>query len=355
MGGRAMVKLETGDILGMDAEALVNTVNCIGFMGRGLALQFSKAYPANLKAYQVACKHGEVVPGRMFIHATGQMTNPKFIINFPTKRHWKGKSRMEDIEAGLVDLVAKIQDLGIHSIAIPPLGCGLGGLDWGQVRLRIEKALVGLPNIEVYLFPPEGAPEAKDMVQSREVPGMTQGRAALVTLMDRYLRGLMDPFVTLLEVHKLMYFLQAADEPLRLRYVKALYGPYAENLRNVLARIEGHLVSGYSDGGDSPMKQLELVPGAVEAAERHLAAHQDTKARLARVEDLVEGFETPFGLELLATVHWLATHEDARSPEEARRLAYAWNDRKKRFTPDQITLAWNTLGSKGWVGSMAQA
>ena len=232
-----LLSVETGDILAMDAEALVNTVNCIGFMGRGLALQFSKAYPANLKAYQVACKRGEVVPGQMFIQATGQMTNPKFIINFPTKRHWKGKSRIEDIEAGLVDLVAKIQELGINSIAIPPLGCGLGGLDWGQVRPRIEKAMAPLPHLLVHLFPPEGAPVAKDMVQSREVPGMTQGRAALVTLMDRYLGGLMDPFVTLLEVHELMYFLQAAEEPLRLRYVKAIYGPYAENLRNVLTRI----------------------------------------------------------------------------------------------------------------------
>jgi len=173
--------------------------------------------------------------------------------------------------------------------------------------------------------------------------------------MDRYLGGLMDPFVTLLEVHKLMYFLQAAEEPLRLRYVKAIYGPYAENLRNVLTRIEGNLVSGYSDGGDSPTKQLELLPGAVEAATRHLAAHSDTKARLDRVVDLVEGFETPFGLELLATVHWLVAQEGARTPEEVRRLAYAWSDRKKRFTPGQITLAWETLCSKGWVPGKAEA
>ena len=350
-----MIELKTGDILGTDAEALVNTVNCVGFMGRGLAQQFSKAYAPNLKAYQAACKRGEVTPGRMFIHATGQMTNPKFIINFPTKRHWKGKSRLEDIEAGLVDLVVRIQELGIRSIAIPPLGCGLGGLDWDQVRPRIEKALVLLPDVQVYLFPPAGAPEAKDMVQSREVPEMTQGRAALVTLMDRYLRGLMDPFVTLLEVHKLMYFLQAAQEPLRLRYKKHIYGPYAENLRNVLARIEGHLVSGYSDGGDTPTKQLELVPGAVADADRFLAEHPDTKARLEQVVDLVEGFETPFGLELLSTVHWTASRENARSPEEAQRLAYAWNDRKKRFTPDQIDLAWETLQKKGWLRRAAEA
>lgn len=350
-----MIELKTGDILDMDVEALVNTVNCVGFMGRGLAQQFSKAYAPNLKAYEAACKRGEVVPGRMFIHATGQMTNPKFIINFPTKRHWKGKSRMEDIEAGLTDLVTQIQQLGIHSIALPPLGCGLGGLDWNQVHPRIEAAMAALPDVQVYLFPPAGAPDSKKMVQSREVPEMTKGRAALVTLMDRYLHGLMDPFVTLLEVHKLMYFLQSAHEPLRLRYVKHLYGPYAENLRNVLSRIEGHLVSGYSDGGDNPAKQLELVPGAVTDADRFLAEHPETKERLERVVDLVEGFETPFGLELLATVHWIASHEHAHTPEEAQRLAYAWNERKKRFTPDQINLAWETLQKKGWLGHTAVA
>jgi O-acetyl-ADP-ribose deacetylase (regulator of RNase III) len=344
-----MFRQEAGDILGMDVEALVNTVNCIGYMGRGLALQFSKAFPDNLKAYQAACKRGEVVPGRMFIYATGQMTNPKFIINFPTKRHWKGKSRMEDIESGLVDLAAQIQALGIQSVAIPPLGCGLGGMDWGQVAPRIEKALAGISGLQVHLFPPAGTPEAREMVQSREVPVMTQGRAALVTLMNRYLGGLMDPCVSLLEVHKLMYFLQEAEEPLRLSYVKHLYGPYAENLRNVLTRIEGHFVSGYSDGGDTPTKQLELVPGAVEEAERFLVTNPTTQANLERVVDLVEGFETPFGLELLSTVHWVARHEGATTLENAQRLVYGWNARKKRFTPEQIRLAWQTLKDKGWL------
>src|SRR6202042_3301980 len=136
-------------------------------------------------------------------------------------------------------------------------------------------------------------------------PNMTAGRAALVVLIHRYLGGLMDPFVTLLEVHKLMYFMQEAGEPLRLQYAKGLYGPYAETLRHVLRMIEGHLVAGYADGGDAPDKQLELVPGAVRDAEAFLAADSKTRIRFDRVGDLVEGFETPFGLELLATVHWV--------------------------------------------------
>jgi hypothetical protein len=146
-----------------------------------------------------------------------------------------------------------------------------------------------------------------------------------------------------------MYFMQEAGEPLRLRYVKALHGPYAENLRHVLRAVEGHLVSGYADGGDVPDKQLELVPGAVADAEAFLADKVETRSRFDRVADLVDGFETPFGLELLATVHWVATREGAATVESAATHTYAWNKRKRRFTERQIELAWNTLAHGGWL------
>jgi hypothetical protein len=184
---------------------------------------------------------------------------------------------------------------------------------------------------------------------------MTAGRAALVELIYRYLGGLLDPFVTLLEVHKLMYFMQEAGQPLRLRYVQGPYGPYAENLRNVLARIEGHLVSGYADGGDDPQKQLELVPGAVEDAERYLRDHPDTRAHFDRVADLVAGFETPFGLELLATVHWVISQSDVRAPDAVVKATYEWNDRKRRFSPRQIHLAMEVLQTKGWLAAARTA
>ena len=127
---RNMIEFKTGNILTEDAEALVNTVNCVGFMGRGIALQFKKAFPDNFKSYSSACKRNEVQPGRMFVYATGQLAYPRYIINFPTKRHWRGKSRMEDIDAGLAALAEAIRSHNIQSIAIPPLGSGLGGLDW---------------------------------------------------------------------------------------------------------------------------------------------------------------------------------------------------------------------------------
>lgn len=346
-----MIRFTQGDILKADAEALVNTVNCVGVMGRGIALQFKNTFPDNFKAYEVACRRGEVQPGRMFVFETGELTWPRYIINFPTKRHWRGKSRIEDIQAGLEDLVNVIRGRNIHSIAIPPLGSGLGGLDWAEVRPLIERGLAALPEVETVVFEPGGAPADARTNKSSDVPKMTAGRAALLGLMNRYLAALMDPSISLLEVHKLMYFLQAAGEPLRLRYVKALFGPYAENLRHVLRDIEGHLISGYADGGDAPNKQLALVPGAVRDAESFLEAHPTTHERFDRVARLVEGFETPFGLELLATVHWVATKERAKDCEGILRATYAWGPRKRQFTPAQIDLATERLQTEEWLAS----
>ncbi|NIQ02867.1 MAG: Appr-1-p processing protein [Nitrospinaceae bacterium] len=349
-----MIQFKTGNILEEDAEALVNTVNCVGVMGRGIALQFKNAFPENFKAYEAACKRDNVKPGKMFIFKTNRLTNPKYIINFPTKRHWRGKSRIEDIQSGLKSLVQEISERKIKSIAIPPLGSGLGGLDWTQVRPLIEEALSKIENLDVIIFEPQGAPEVNSIAHSRDVPQMTEGRAALVSLMRRYLGGLMDPFITLLEIHKLMYFLQEAGQPLKLRYEKAVYGPYAENLRHVLNKVEGHLVSGYADGGDDPEKTLNLVPGAIEDADNFLANSPETKKNIDKVADLVEGFETPFGLELISTVHWVATKMNVKTMDDIVRKTYEWNERKTRFSERQIAIAYNTLKKKHWLDQVSE-
>jgi O-acetyl-ADP-ribose deacetylase (regulator of RNase III) len=290
----------------------------------------------------------------MFVFERGRLESPRYIINFPTKRHWKGASKLSDIEAGLDALRQEIKSRGIHSIAIPPLGSGLGGLNWPDVRAAIGSALADLPGVEITVFEPSGAADPAAL-RNREVPTMTAGRAALIGLMDRYIAGLLDPFITLLEVHKLMYFMQEAGEPLRLKYVKAYYGPYAENLRHVLSAVEGHFVTGFSDGGETPGKEVALVPGAMTDAEQFLAGHPDTKSRLERVAALVDGFETPFGLELLATVHWLAAHESIAGADEITKATYAWNERKKQFTDRQIRLAIDRLQRTQWILESASA
>ena len=203
-----MIEFKHDDILTADVEALVNTVNCVGVMGRGIALQFRKAFPENYKAYKAVCDRGELRPGELFVYATGRLTNPRYIINFATKDHWKGNSRLSYIESGLRALGHEVRRLNIRSIAIPPLGSGLGGLSWSDVRPRIEHALESLPDVQALLYEPKGAPEAVDMVRMAKAPRMTTGRAALLGLMDRYLAALMDPFVSLLEIHKLMYWTQ---------------------------------------------------------------------------------------------------------------------------------------------------
>ncbi len=144
-----MIRFKTGDILEDQADALVNTVNCVGVMGRGIALQFKQAFPENFREYAAACRRGEMQPGRVFVYETGELVAPRYIINFPSKRHWRGKSRIEDIESGLASLATEIRSRRIRSIAIPPLGSGLGGLDWRLVRNRIERALDGLDEVEL--------------------------------------------------------------------------------------------------------------------------------------------------------------------------------------------------------------
>lgn len=183
---------------------------------------------------------------------------------------------------------------------------------------------------------------------------MTVGRAALLGLMRRYLAAVMDPTITLLEVHKLMCFMQEAGEPLRLEYKKAPYGPYAENLRHVLNRIEGHFISGFGDAEDRPDKPLELKPNASEQAERFLTAHEATRQRFDRVADLISGFETAFGMELLAAVHWVAKYEQATTAQKAVPQIHAWNKRKRMFEPRHIHLAWDRLHETGWLSGVGK-
>ena len=149
-----MIEYKTGDLLAERAETLVNAVNCAGVMGRGIALQFKHAFPENFKAYARACRQRKVRPGRMFVFELKQTAGPRYIINFPTKRHWRGKSRMADIDAGLRALTEEIRSRGIRSVALPPLGCGLGGLDWPEVRERIQAVSENLPEVRITVFEP---------------------------------------------------------------------------------------------------------------------------------------------------------------------------------------------------------
>jgi O-acetyl-ADP-ribose deacetylase (regulator of RNase III) len=148
----------TGNLLTADVDALVNPVNTVGVMGKGLALQFKKAFPECFAEYEAACERGEIAVGRM--HVVARLMAPRYIINFPTKQHWRQRSRLEYVRDGLRDLVVQLRALQIRSIAVPPLGCGNGGLAWGEVEPLIVEALSSLNDVQVLLFEPGGAPRA---------------------------------------------------------------------------------------------------------------------------------------------------------------------------------------------------
>ena len=349
-----MIQLVEGNLLHADTEAVVNTVNCVGYMGKGIALQFKQAFPANFKFYEEECKRGEVVPGKMSIYDNGAIRKPHFIINFPTKRHWKGNSLLEDIDAGLDALIADVKRLGITSIAVPPLGCGLGGLDWAVVRPKIEHAFEKVPYVSVFLYAPAGAPKAAEMTIRTTRPKMTSARALVIALMDMY--AALNYSCSLLEVQKLAYFLQQAGQPLRLNYEQGHYGPFAKNLNKVLEAMEGHFIRGLGDS-QKPDAEISLMKGATDEAQDFLASDEGgSKERLVRVGALIEGFETPYGMELLATTHWVATKgvevagHPAKTVEDAVSQIQMWNLRKKDiFKPQHIAKAWSRLASEGWL------
>jgi len=347
-----MLKLVEGNLLEAEADALVNTVNTEGVMGKGIALQFAKKFPDMLAAYKEACKAGEVAPGRMHVFERGEMFQPRYIINFPTKRHWRSPSRIEDIESGLCALVQEIAKRHIRSIALPPLGCGNGGLDWAEVLPRIKAILGGLENVSVLVFPPNGAPSAEVIVHHTPRPEMNPSRAIVLKIWQQYFA--LGYQLTLLEVHKLLYFLQEAGEPLRLRFAKDTYGPYADNLRHLLHRFEGHFTLGFADGRNQPDTEITLQPVAVKEAEAFLTQHADTSGpslkRLDRVAQLVEGYESPYGMELLATVHWVVAHDGATESDEVVAGVHNWNSRKQKLmSREHITLAHERLAEYGWT------
>lgn len=283
---------------------------------------------------------------------------PSYIINFPTKAHWRGKSKIEYIESGLDALVNQVKQLGLQSVSIPALGSGLGGLEWSQVNRVIENRLSKEPDIEWRIFPPQASPNAKQMVNKTQKPRMTIGRAAVLCLIDRYLNNGLDYELSLLEVQKLVYFLTAAGEPLnQVKFVKHHYGPYADVLRHVLNKMDGHFIRGYGDGQNKPETSIELFSDASEQAKAFVADNKDTLKRFEQVSDLVVGFESPYGMELLSTVHWVVTQELSDRQDDTDAIITAvhqWNKRKAQMTPVHICKALEVLRARGWLDRFAQ-
>ena len=336
-----------GNLLQASADALINTVNTEGVMGKGIALQFKEGFDLNYRLYRQACKEQRVRVGEMFVTETHELVGPRFIINFPTKQHWKEKSRLEYITEGLEDLKRVITEHGIKSVAMPPLGCGNGGLNWAQVRPIIEQSLAE-STVPIYLYEPSSTVSKRERDPTADSQKLTPSRAMLLAAMRAY--SSLGYSLSLIEVQKLAYFLQRLGEPLKLNFVKGQYGPFAHNLSFVLQRMDGAYLRGMAYKEAKPSTELTLIEEKFPEVDAYIAQHLtgQQKEQVAHLTQLIEGFESPLGMELLATVDYLL---DAREADDIPTLVQAvgaWNERKRKvLTPEYIGLAFERLSLEG--------
>lgn len=337
-----------GDLLAEDTEALVNTVNCVGVMGKGVALQFKNAFPGNFKAYAKQCKAKEIHPGKMFVFDNSTLEKRQFLINFPTKQHWRGNSKIEWISEGLDDLVRVLRELRIKSISIPPLGCGNGGLSWTTVRAMIEKKLSELEDVEVRLFEPSSCFAHTPSVNRQAKPQINRLRASIFKVCERY-KSQFDETISHLVIQKLMYFFEIGNGKNALSFIKGSYGPYSQKLKREIDKINGHYLRGFKSNTHADIYPEKAEQGNINDF-FYLSQNKDLRERFDRVCDLIVGFETAFNMELLASVHWVCEHEGAKNASEAFEKIRGWTKRKAMiFDERMVRIAFNRLKEQGWI------
>ncbi len=339
-----MINFEKTNIINVKAEALVNSVNLKGVMGKGVALAFKETFPENYKLYKKACEEKIIDIGKIYVTETGEFF-PRYIINFPTKKHWRFPSQYIWIEAGLKSLVEWLRVNKVSSIAIPPLGSGNGKLDWHVVKKMILNYLDEFKNnIEITIIEPFEQLEIKH-TNIKTTSQLTPARVMLLYVMNKY--RVMGYEINLLVVQKIAYFLQRLGEPLRLRYEKGFYGPYAYNLTPVLKALRNNFIFYKSLDDSKPSTLLKLNLSKIEEVEKYFEENlnDEQKKRVDRVLSLIREFETPFGLELLGTIDYIFSQKKYVSEtEETLAEIKNWTDRKKKlFKPYHIEVAKNRL------------
>ncbi len=320
-----MINYTQGNLLDDPAEALVNTVNEVGVMGKGVALMFREGFPDNTVAYEQACKAHEVRVGKMFVTKNKVLMGPRWIINFPTKKHWRQPSKMEWIRAGLKDLVKVVQENGIATIALPPLGCGNGGLEWPQVCREIEAAFSEIPNVGVTIYAP--TTKYQNAAKREGIEDLTPARAMIAEMVRRY--SILGLDCTNLEVQKIAWFLtrairkSKAPDPLNLNFVANKFGPYADNLRHLLNELDGsylHCEKRLADAGPLDLIGFEdSKRGRVEEFFANDPVASQLLPVMEKTSEMIDGFESPLGMELLATVDWLLTEQRCEPTVQAIR------------------------------------
>ena len=321
-----MIKYITGNILDSDAQALVNTVNTMGVMGKGIALQFKKAYPNNYKAYEKACKNSELQVGKMFVTVDSNTTSgERTIINFPTKTNWRKPSEYKYIEDGLENLIEIISHKQIKSIAIPPLGAGNGGLKWEKVKSIIEQKLEHL-NVDVFVYEP--TLQIQEHLIKERVK-LTNARALLLYVLYDLVRN--GEYVSEFSSEKVCYFLQkfGAKKFFKLQFEPNFYGPYSGKVRFVLNAINGSYLMGYSDMNKKPFEPLTLVSDAYESVKNHVENNIELLEIANRTIIFLKGFYSDFALELLSSIDYISTKENTLDRKTISQGLEKWSDRKR--------------------------
>lgn len=342
-----MINYTKGNLLEANTQALVNTVNTVGVMGKGIALQFKEAFQTNFKEYTIACKKGEMKPGKLLIVKENTLHGERIIINFPTKTDWFQKSKYEYIEDGLIALRDELKKGEIKSIAIPPLGCGNGGLNWEKVKLLIEKYLESIENVEIIIYEPNAA--VKELLKKQEYykeAKLTPARAMLVYSLFYY--ESMGETSSLFVANKLAWFLQRMGENLRLNFKASHYGPYSVQVAHMLHNINGKYIKGLEQMTLKAFEPIELqYDKAKEVSEyirKELTVEQRT--RLSNLIKLIDGFQSALSLEVLATVDFIRKEKPAVDEKEIFEIIQNWSDRKKDlFKEHYIQIALNHLNT----------
>lgn len=337
-----MIKYLTGNLLDSEAKALVNTVNTVGVMGKGIALQFKKAYPNNFKSYHQACKKKEVEVGKLFVTKDNSLTTgEKIIINFPTKNDWRKPSEYEYIEEGLKDLLRVVEKHNIKSIAIPPLGAGNGGLKWEKVKGMIIQYLNKL-DIEILIYEPTSFITEK---LRKERVKLTDARALLLyTLYDLVRNG---EYVSEFSSEKVAYFLQrfGASKYFKLKYEPNFYGPYSGKVKYLLNTLNGSYIMGYSDMNKKPFEPLTLISNAYEEVNKYIEMKPELKSICNRTINFLNGFYSDFALELLSSIDFISLNEKSLDKEIIINKLETWSDRKRSMfsNPKYLDISLNHL------------
>jgi O-acetyl-ADP-ribose deacetylase (regulator of RNase III) len=321
-----MIKYIKGNILESPAQAIVNTVNTVGVMGKGIALQFKKAFPSNYKAYLDACKNDEIRIGKLLVCTDSNMLyGEKIIINFPTKTDWRKPSEYEYIEKGLDDLLEIIDKYNIKSIAIPPLGSGNGGLQWEKVKKIIIDKLQNI-DIDIYIFEP--TKQIKEHMQKERIK-LTKARALLLyVLYDLVKNG---EYVSEFSSEKICYFLQrfGAKKIFNLEYTPNFYGPYSGKVRYILNILNGSYISGYSDMNKKPFEPLTLVTDGYKTVKNFVHNDPELLEIGEKTKKFLSGFYSDFGLELLSSVDYIISESGTTDSSEVLTKLANWNNRKR--------------------------